>query len=61
MRGPQDLNLSPMRPASYFEFETPDLIDLRPGAGNYFRPRAVLGFYMCLAGQIQVTYTFSKL
>ncbi len=33
----------------------------KPRAGNYFRPRATLGFYLCLAGQIQVKYTFSKL
>ncbi len=31
------------------------------GVGNYFRPRATLGFYLCLAGQIQVKYAFSKL
>jgi hypothetical protein len=29
--------------------------------GNYFRPRATLGLYLCLAGQIQVKYAFSKL
>jgi len=29
--------------------------------GNYFRLRATLAFYLCLAGQIQVKYAFSKL
>jgi hypothetical protein len=33
----------------------------RPGVGNYFHLRATLGFYLCLAGQIQVKYAFSKL
>ncbi len=31
------------------------------GVGNCFRPRATFGFYLCLAGQIQVKYAFSKL
>jgi len=26
------------------------------GAGNYFHSRAISGFIMCLAGQIQVKY-----
>ncbi len=34
---------------------------LKTGVGNYFRPWATLGFYLCLAGQIQVKYAFSKL
>ncbi len=36
-------------------------VPCRSGAGSYFRPWATLGFYLCLAGQIQVKYTFSKL
>jgi len=35
--------------------------DSKTGVGNYFRPRATLGFYLCLAGQIQVKYAYSKL
>ena len=31
------------------------------GVDNYFRPLATLGLYLCLAGQIQVNYTNSKL
>ncbi len=31
------------------------------GAGNYFHSRAISGFIMCLAGQIQVKYDHSKL
>jgi len=32
-----------------------------PGAGIYFHSRAISGFIMCLAGQIQVKYDNSKL
>ncbi len=32
-----------------------------PGVGNYFHSRAILGLYMCLAGQIQVKYANSNL
>jgi len=33
----------------------------RAGAGNYFHSRAISGFILCLAGQIQVKYDNSKL
>jgi len=34
--------------------EKPFFFSFNSGAGNYFRPRAILGFYFCLAGQINV-------
>ncbi len=34
---------------------------IKSWVGQLFRPRATLGFYLCLAGQIHVKYAFSKL
>jgi len=35
-------------------------MSLPTGVDNYYRPWVTLGFYLCLAGQIQVKYAFSK-
>ena len=43
-----------------FCFES-DTQGSKAGAGNYFRPRATLRLYLCLAGQIQVKKAYSKL
>ncbi len=36
-------------------------VDPNSGVGNYFRPRAILLFYKCLAGHISVKKAQSKL
>jgi len=36
------------------EVKRKTFLSFNSGAGNYFRPRAILGFYFCLAGQINV-------
>jgi hypothetical protein len=43
-----------------FTFYCKDILH-KAGAGNYFRSRAILGFYLWLAGQTRVKNSFSKL
>jgi len=36
------------------------ICQFKSGIGNYFRPRATLGFYLCLVDQILVKCAFFK-